>query len=136
MKKIGSKYILLVLSTAGIIDSLYLTYIKLANSSPVCGFAQCEIVQTSRYSEVFGIPIAALGAGYYLILFAGIFKNADYLNKLWILWGIMFSATLTYLEIFVIKAICGWCVLSFVNILMIAIIYFLKRKKTYGLHNF
>lgn len=121
--------ILQILSSIGIIDSLYLTYIKLSSNPHICSFAQCDKVQLSQYSEIFGIPVAVLGIIYYMILFIGINKKLDYFNKIWIMWGVMFSSALTYLQLFVVKAICGWCLLSFANILIIAFLYFSKQKK-------
>lgn len=117
-----------VLTIVGISISLYLTYAKLTSSPLLCAFGSCEKVQNSIYSQVFGIPIAAFGIVYYFILYILLEKNNKY-ARYWLIWGIIYSTYLTYLEIFVIKAICGWCVLSFANIILIyALHYFGSRR--------
>ena len=120
--------VLKVLTIFGIFISLYLSYVKLTTSSIVCTFGDCEKVQNSEYSQIFGIPVAVFGILYYFTLYIMFEKYQKY-AKYWLLWGIIFSTYLTYLEIFVIKAICGWCVLSFVNIILIyALHYFGSRR--------
>ena len=51
------------LSVAGAAISAYLLYNHLAGTAPACvgGSAGCETVQTSRYSEIVGVPVAAGG---------------------------------------------------------------------------
>lgn len=101
----------------------YLTYVKLGHKVAVCaGIGNCEIVQNSRYSEILGIPIALLGFGLYvtiLVLWAwGRRPDAWMAGEVpWALFGLslagtLYSAYLTYLEIFVIRAICPWCLAS------------------------
>jgi len=118
------KTIIIILSLAGIGVSLHLTYLKITHNSHSCGLGDCGIVQTSKYSEMFGIPVAALGVMYYItlltLLFGKLYKHA----KLWALWGLAFSSYLTILELFVLKAICGWCVISFVIIIIINLLIF------------
>jgi len=110
--------------------SAYLTWVKLARATALCaGVGDCEAVQTSRYSEIGGIPVAVLGLGAYAVLFIlsvygprlspalatygplAVFGIA--------LIGVLFSAYLTYLELAVIHAICPWCVLSAIIITLI-----------------
>lgn len=129
------KRAILLLSVIGIGISLYLTYVKLTSSPIVCGFGNCEKVQTSKYSQIAGIPVAVFGLFYYFLLFCltfysnetvkvPIFKTPSNALNLWVLWGIVFSSYLTYLEIFVIKAICLWCAISFADILLVAVLKF------------
>ncbi|OGC56586.1 hypothetical protein A3H26_01695 [candidate division WWE3 bacterium RIFCSPLOWO2_12_FULL_36_10] len=120
-----------ILAIIGILISLYLTYVKLTSSPLLCAFGDCEKVQNSKYSQVFGIPVAVFGILYYFILYIMLERNNKY-TKYWLLWGIMYSTYLTYLELFVIKAICGWCVLSFVNIILIYALHYIgsRRSKT------
>ncbi len=120
-------YINFILALIGLVDALYLTYIKLGSTTPAfCApGGGCDVVNTSPYSEIFGIPIAVLGAGAYIILIAGlILENRNITwqsNSLLIQMGVslvgaLYSAYLTYLEIVVIKAICPYCVISAVVI--------------------
>ncbi len=110
-----------LLSLAGLFISGYLTYIKLFGLEAYCGgIGDCEAVQTSPYAELFGIPVAIYGIATYLALLVLLWaKRADW-NEMGDLAeqgfffitvvGVLFSAYLTYLELFVILAICPWCV--------------------------
>ena len=108
---------LLALATLGGLISAYLTWTHFAGLAPVCtgDGAGCETVQASRYAKVLGIPVALLG----LISYAGLILSAVlwgevgiYLGFLISLIGTLFSAYLTYLEVFVIYALCQWCLAS------------------------
>lgn len=105
------------LAVAGVAISAYLLWARAAGVEPVCvaGGAGCQTVQASRYAAVAGVPVPALGlAGYAgLLLAAGLRGGAGaYLGLLLALIGALFSAYLTYLEVFVIGALCQWCVAS------------------------
>jgi uncharacterized membrane protein len=96
------------------------TYIAIAESgggAPKCiaGGGGCETVAASRYSHLAGINVAVLGiAGYALLLIAALVPGdpGRFGGFLGALIGFGFSAYLTYLELFVIDAICQWCVAS------------------------
>lgn len=122
----------MILSVLGLLVALYLTYIKLFPASPFCmGVGDCEAVNTSRYSEVLGIPVALLGALAYAAILTGL-----RLESMWALaeeWGpmvtfgiafagLLYSAYLTYIEIAVLQKICPYCVASAVIITLITII--------------
>ena len=109
--------VLLVLAALGALISAYLTWTHFAGLTPVCtGSGEgCETVQSSRYASLLGIPVALLG----LIAYSGIIISAVlwretgiYLGFMISLVGTLFSAYLTYLEIFVIGALCQWCLAS------------------------
>ncbi len=105
------------LAVAGLLVSAYLTWVHLVGAEPVCGLESdgCRAVQASRYAAVLGIPVPMLGlAGYAGLLLAAILRGGAgaYLGLLVVLVGALFSVYLTYLEIFVIGAICQWCVAS------------------------
>jgi len=126
LKPKNLKAIRLILVTVGIGISLYLTYTKLTFSPIICKFGDCDLVQRSEYANFFGIPIAFLGVFYYLILAVLIwYKDLDikytkFIDKalvFWVIWGVIFSTYLTYLEIYVIKAICMWCIFSYIVVL-------------------
>ncbi|MEK7595629.1 MAG: vitamin K epoxide reductase family protein [Patescibacteria group bacterium] len=102
----------LLIAVLGLVVSLYLTFVKLTNSPIVCGFGSCEVVQASPYANFLGIPIAFLGVSFYLILFILAYYQNTKILKSWTLLGLLFSVYLTGIEVFVIKAICFWCVIS------------------------
>ncbi len=102
----------------GLLVALYLTATKLSGGLPVCGPVHgCEDVAKSEYSSVFGVPVAALGALFSTVtalLGLAWAVRADRRALLGAyglgLVGILFVAYLTYLELFVIHAVCVWCV--------------------------
>jgi len=113
----------------GLVDSIYLTYIKLTHQLAACStIGDCESVNSSVYSEIGGIPIAVFGAGAYLVLlFVLLLEDRFSLLKtygLQILYGVsligvLYSAYLTYIEIAVLRAICPYCVVSAIAITLI-----------------
>jgi len=131
--KRGPLVVTWIATIAGIFDALYLSYVKLTQVPIYCtpGLGDCETVNSSSYSVLLGIPIAYLGLLTYLaILFLLLFGEKIAFLKpyaLYFLFGIsafgfLFSLYLTYLEIWVIKAICQWCMAS--AILMTVILIF------------
>jgi len=113
----STRVLLGVLAVAGLLMSAYLTWVHLLGLTPAClsGNGGCETVQSSRYAEILGVPVAALGMGGYagLLLSAVLRDEGGALLGLFVtLVSVIFSAYLTYLELFVIYAICRWCVTS------------------------
>jgi uncharacterized membrane protein len=111
------RVVLGMLAAAGLLLSAYLTWVHFAHVAPVCvgGSGGCETVQSSRYATVLGVPVAVLGlVGYAGLLFSAVLRGelGVYLGFMIALVGTLFSAYLTYLEVFVIHAICQWCVAS------------------------
>jgi uncharacterized membrane protein len=131
----------LIIAAIGLIDSLYLIWIKIANSPAYClqGVGDCFTVNTSKYSVIFGIPIAVFGVlGYLFILIILAFEDrSNFLkeNSLYIMFGvtlvgILYSAYLTYLELFVILAICPFCVLSAIAMTTLFILTIIRLVKS------
>jgi uncharacterized membrane protein len=105
------------LAVVGLLISAYLTWVHYMGVVPVCvgGSGGCETVQTSSYATIFGVPVAVVGlVGYAGLLFSALLRGEAgvYLALLLALVGTLFSAYLTYLEVFVIHAICEWCLAS------------------------
>ena len=129
----------IIAAVLGLLDSLYLSWIKFSNKTSICaGIGECEIVNTSRYSEIGGIPIAVLGAGAYLfIIFLLVLetRSKDWAENspLYVfgasLVGVLYSAFLTYVEIAILHAICPFCVISAILILIIFIISILRLRQ-------
>jgi uncharacterized membrane protein len=113
----GLRIVLGALALVGLLVSCYLTWVHFAGVAPVCvgGGGGCETVQASSYATMLGVPVAALGlVGYSGLLLSAFLRGEAslYLGLLVALVGTLFSAYLTYLEVFVIHAICEWCVAS------------------------
>jgi uncharacterized membrane protein len=103
----------------------YLTYVHYAAIDPVCagGSGGCHRVQASDYAELVGLPVAVIGLAGYLglavtLLIPGEAGRASGMALALI--GAGFSLYLTYLELFVIDAICQWCVASAVIMIALA----------------
>jgi uncharacterized membrane protein len=114
---IARRVLLRTLAVVGLLISAYLTWVHYAGVAPVCvgGSGGCETVQSSSYATILGVPVAVVG----LVGYSGLLLSASlrdevgiYLGFLVALVGALFSAYLTYPELFVIHAICEWCVAS------------------------
>jgi len=120
-----------VLSLIGLGVAAYLTYIETQSVQAFCGpVGDCNAVQASPYSKVWGIlPVGLLGAVGYVAILAAWFAARQKWGLLsqyapaalfgMALFGVIFSIYLTYLELFVIYAVCIWCVSSAVIITLI-----------------
>ena len=111
-----------VLALVGTAIAGYLTIVHFRESLLVCsGVSDCETVQTSQYAEILGIPVALLG----LLCFVALLglavvriiqpERADTITMIMfvmVVASIGFYIYLTYLELFVINAVCQWCVAS------------------------
>jgi uncharacterized membrane protein len=110
--------LLVVLPLVGLAIAAYLLAVRLAGGLPACGpDGGCEIVQGSEYSEFLGLPVALYGVAYSaVVLGAGLrWLTASDRRALLVAYGLgllgsLGVAYLTYLELFVIEAICAWCV--------------------------
>ncbi len=128
----------LVLSLIGFLDTLYLTYEHFTGSAVNCALLTgCDKVLTSQYSTIIGIPLALLGMIYYLVVLAlathlvqsGL-KKVFNLMLLVISCGFLFSLWLVFLQIFVLKALCTYCLISALDttILFVLGLFFAKIK--------
>jgi uncharacterized membrane protein len=125
-----SSLVIPVAALLGMLVSAYLTWVHWGGSTALCtGVGDCETVNSSEYAVVSGIPVALLGFGMYVVLFAlsiyrpraaSVHRSSLALAVFGISFmGVLYSAYLTYLELAVINAICPWCVTSAVLITLI-----------------
>lgn len=112
--------LLLAASLIGFIDAAYLTAKHYLGAPPPCGrFGGCETVTTSEYATIAGVPLALLGAVYYLAVFLSVIAYLDTrrpgilrMTAGFTAVGFLASLWFVYLQLFVIKAICPYCMLS------------------------
>ena len=134
------RMIVAALALAGLFVSLYLTLYKLGIIGEIaCSIGSCETVQTSRWATFLGLPVAAWGLGFYAVTFALAFAGTDdrwadsrripLAVLLLAGWGVLFSGWLTWLELFVIDAICTWCVVSAIIVLAIFVVALLDWRE-------
>jgi uncharacterized membrane protein len=102
-----------LVALAGLLVASYLTWVHFDNAALVCvAGGGCETVQESEYAEVAGIPVAMLGLGAYAVvlgLVAWDAPNARLGAAMLALVGLVFSMYLLALQLFVIDAVCVWC---------------------------
>ena len=110
--------ILAALDLAGLAIATYLSVVELGGGVPVCGpLHGCEEVARSEYSRIGGVPVAVYGVGLSLVLLT--LALAWWRTNLYALLlahyglslaGVLFEAYFLYLQVFVIGAVCVWCV--------------------------
>jgi len=130
-----------MLALIGVFVSTYLTLYKFGYiGSLQCAVGSCETVNTSRWATFFGLPVAAWGLGFYVsalaLVVVGIqerYADSRALSLALVAltgWGVLFSGWLTYLELFVIDAICIWCVTSAVIVLVMFAVSVAEYRET------
>ena len=131
--------IVATLSLAGIFVALYLLLYKLGIVGNLsCSIGSCETVNLSKWATFLGAPVAAWGVGFYVVMFVLSLvslqdRYVDSLGMSKVLAlvsgsGVAFSAWLTYLELFVIHAICQWCVVSAIIVTIIFVFALLDLR--------
>jgi uncharacterized membrane protein len=127
-----------VLALLGFVDATFLTIKHLSGEVPPCVLQGCQVVTTSKYSEIANVPIALLGMiNYFVIMLAsvlGITTRKEIIKK-FLAWyvsaGFIFSLYLISLQYFILGAWCVYCVASaIVSILLFILGTNLHRRDT------
>ena len=131
----GASILIPILSVIGLGVAIYLTFIETTNAKAVCGpVGDCNAVQASPFAKLFGVvPVGLLGAvGYIGILIAWFLGRTGRGGRLarlapvaifgMALFGVLFSIYLTYIELYVIHAVCIWCLSSAVIMALVLIL--------------
>lgn len=117
------RQLIALLAVVGACVATYLTLYKIGIIGTLsCSIGSCEQVNTSRWSRLLGAPVALWGVGFFLtvltVAIAGTlprFSDSRAIATSLLALGtggLLFSIYLTSLELFVIHAICMWCVIS------------------------
>jgi uncharacterized membrane protein len=117
IRRIHPGVVLATLDLVGLAIAGYLSAVELPGGLPVCGpLKGCEEVALSEYSRIGGIPVAVFGVALSLALFtlAIAWTRSGRIELLAAhyglsLVGVVFEVYFTYLELFVIGAVCVWC---------------------------
>jgi uncharacterized membrane protein len=105
----------------GLTDSAYLTYLSFnpPTSCPIGEFSifSCNEVIYSQYAHVYGISVALLGLGWFVIALGLIlvaWRNARLTGGVvaWSLLGAVGVAGFVYTEIFLLGSICPLCTIA------------------------
>lgn len=132
-----------LLAMGGVILALYLALYKLGIIGEMtCTVGSCETVQLSKWATFLGLPVAVWGVGAYVAVLALALTGlqpafAESRTISWLLvglnaWNVLFSGWLTYLELYVINAICMWCVISAILMSIIFVLSLLDLRATRG----
>ena len=128
---------MLLLAVAGAAIAGYLSIVRATGGSAVCDASHgCDVVASSEYAVILGIPVAYLGLGFSLLLVAATaawwwLADRRALQVAWVLLllGTAFVAYLTFLELFVIEAVCIWCATFAVTIVLGLIVAALAQRR-------
>ena len=133
MKKLYALAALLAL--IGLADALYLTIEHLTGQSVRCTIlAGCSAVLSSPYAVVAGIPLAAVGAAAYFSVFSLAiltlfgYRQAGKLLLALVIAMFFVSLWLIYLQAFVIREFCQYCLLSALITMALLVVVFLGRR--------
>jgi uncharacterized membrane protein len=111
----------MALAGAGAALSAYLTVEHLTDpgtlACPATGTVDCGRVTTSEYAQLFGVPVAVLGLGFFVAMLAVCLPAAWRIDGGPLRWGrvvlagtgVVFVIYLVYAELFLVDAICLWC---------------------------
>lgn len=118
----------------GLADAVYLTIKHYTGEKVPCSIVEgCEQVLTSSYAEIFGIPLAAFGAGAYFVAFSLAILTAFGNRSMWTFFGaqvslmLLFTVWLVYLQAFVIGAFCQFCLVSAAITTTLFIVYLVSK---------
>jgi len=121
MKRLGVVCIL-ILAFCGLANSLYLAQHEESGVPLQCDIGNldgCNVVAASEYAQVFGVPLAEYGVVFYGILFILAAVELVLFNRLLrralqvlAVVGVLFSLYFTVLQVFVINALCIYCLAS------------------------
>jgi uncharacterized membrane protein len=132
--------ILAVLDVVGLVVAAYLSVVELSGDVPACGILPgCEEVAKSPYNNFLGIPVAVFGVllSVVLLSLALAWWKTDIYGLLLghyalSLVGVFFDGWFLYLQVFVIEAVCIWCVTYEVSLLLrflIALLVYLRQPR-------
>ena len=118
---------LAIIGLIGVAETVYLTALHLAGAHVVClAASNCSRVLSSSYASVNGFSLAAVGAMGYFAVFSlstlALFRFPRAAMFLGVTVGVMFLATLwlLYLQAFVLKAFCDYCLFSAALVFLLA----------------
>jgi uncharacterized membrane protein len=102
-------------AAAGIALAAYILYTRETGGQLVRTTGGCETVQSSRYAEIFGVPVAALGLVAYVWLLLTSWPRSELARAgqtVVALAACVFSTYLVFVQLHVIGAVCELCLVS------------------------
>ena len=124
-----------LLALLGLVDALYLTIEHVTGQSVRCTIVSgCSAVLSSPYAVVAGIPLAAIGAAAYFSVFSLAiltlfgYRQAGPLLTALVIAMFLVSGWLMYLQAFVIREFCQYCLLSALITTALLVVVFIGRR--------
>jgi len=125
-----------LLSLFGLADALYLTIEHVTGQSVRCTIISgCSEVLSSPYAVVAGVPLAVIGAASYFTVFSLAilalfgYRTAGTLLTPLVIAMFVVSLWLIYLQAFVIREFCQYCLLSALITLALSVVVLISRRK-------
>jgi uncharacterized membrane protein len=125
-----------VIAVLGVAETTYLTVLHLSGANVVClGTSRCSEVLRSVYASFGGVPLAAIGGvGYFVAFGSALLAAYDYRRAATVLGitiALMFLGTLAllYIQAFVLKAFCDYCLLSAALVFLLAGVIALPARR-------
>lgn len=146
---VQARIFILLLAIIGLGLSLFLVY-EYHQPTPIgCplstdAFNSCETVRQSPYSTFLGVKLPVWGSMFFIFVITIntiflVFKNwsEKYNKKIrWglnaaIIFGILFETAMTLIQIFIIKAVCTWCIMTEMTVLGIFVVNLVENVLHY-----
>ncbi|HTO99813.1 MAG TPA: vitamin K epoxide reductase family protein [Anaerolineales bacterium] len=122
----------IALAALGLLVSIYMTVYKLTENPNMCmGNGGCSVVNSSKYAEIYGIPVAVVGMGGYVVILLLLLlepripfltDNGTMIVFGLALIGFLFTLYLVYVELALIHALCPFCVTSQITMTVLFIL--------------
>lgn len=126
------RQIIIGFTILGLLVSIYMTIYKITSNDNMCiGSHGCSVVNASKYAEINGIPVAAIGViGYVALLIIALLENRPgffQANGTMIFFGValigfFFTLWLIFVEIRLLNAYCPFCITSQISMTIIFIL--------------
>jgi uncharacterized membrane protein len=127
-----------IVSLVGVADTVYLAANHYWGSEIRCLLTEgCEVVLNSKYSELNGMPLAVLGlifyAGFFILINTYDIYQNKFLAKIMAVLGISglsLSVALLYIQLFLLKAVCFYCLISLISSTMLSVLAIMINRRS------
>lgn len=121
-----------MLALIGVAITAYIEYERATGGQIACGTGGCEEVQSSKYAELLGVPVAVLGLVAYAVVFLTALVRAPaaaLAGATIALAGLAFAVYLLAVQAFVLDAYCTWCLASDAVLVVLAILATIRAAR-------
>lgn len=139
LRPVSAKWavIVLIIAILGFADSAYLTFEHYKGTIPPCTIVEgCEIVMTSAYSTILGVPVALGGVIFYLLVAIGAFAYLEGRHERMFRYalaltfaGFLFTLWFLFVQAVLLKSYCLYCLGSALTSTLLLILSVVIIKK-------